>query len=111
VINVRRILAALVLFAAITGCSSARPFAPTPPVPVTTLAAALITVPNVVGENAAVADDKLKKLGFTNITFGTVDGRMVVILPQNWTVKTQSAQPDERLAADTKIVLGCVRNG
>jgi hypothetical protein len=111
VVNVRRILAALVLLAAITGCSSVRPFAPAQPVPATTLATTLITMPNVTGENAAVAEDKLRKLGFTNIAFGTVDGRMVVILPQNWTVKTQSAQPDERLTVDTKIVLGCVRNG
>jgi hypothetical protein len=35
----------------------------------------------------------------------------LVILPQNWTVRTQSAAPGERLAADAKIVLGCARNG
>ena len=107
----RRFLATLALLAALTGCASVSPFAPTKPAPVTTTASALITMPDVLGQNAAVAEDKLRKLGFTNITFGTVDGRMVVILPQNWTVKTQSAQPNELLAADVKIVLGCVRNG
>jgi hypothetical protein len=73
--------------------------------------AALITVPNVVGQNAAVALDKLKNLGFTDIDLGTVDGRLLVLLPANWTVKTQSAVPGTRLAADAKIVLGCSRNG
>jgi beta-lactam-binding protein with PASTA domain len=71
----------------------------------------LITVPNVVGENAAVAVDQLKKLGFTNIDLGTVDGHRLVVLPQNWTVKAQSAKAGENLAADAKIVLGCTRNG
>jgi hypothetical protein len=67
-----------------------------------------IAMPDVVGDNAAVAMDTLKKLGFTNIELGTVDGRPVVVLPQNWTVKEQSAEPGELLAPDAKIVLGCV---
>ena len=71
----------------------------------------LITVPDVVGLNAAVAVDKLEKLGFTDVDLGTVDGRAMVILPQNWTVQAQSAKPGDRLAPDAKIVLGCVRNG
>jgi hypothetical protein len=53
----------------------------------------------------------LSGLGFTNIDLGTVDCRPAVILPQHWTVKTQSARPGDRLAADDKIILGCARNG
>jgi hypothetical protein len=34
-----------------------------------------------------------------------------VILPQNWTVKAQSAKSGSRLAPDAKIVLGCARIG
>jgi hypothetical protein len=42
----------------------------------------LIVMPDAVGENAAVAVDKLEKLGFTNIDLDTVDGRRpLVILP------------------------------
>ena len=76
---------------------------PTPP--------ALLTMPGVIGQNAAVALDDLHKLGFTNIDLGTVDGRRVVVLPQNWTVKAQSAKAGSRLAPDAKIVLGCARVG
>ena len=68
-------------------------------------------MPDVVGQNASVALDKLNKLGFTNVDLGTVDGRPVVVIAQNWTVKTQSAKAGDQLAPDDKIVLGCVRNG
>jgi hypothetical protein len=71
----------------------------------------LIVVPDVVGQNAAVALDQLHKLGLKNVDLGAVDGHQFVILPQNWTVRTQSAQPGSRIAADAKLVLGCARNG
>jgi hypothetical protein len=70
-----------------------------------------LTMPSVVGQNAAVALDELHKLGFTNIDLGTVDGRRVVVLPQNWTVKAQSAKAGSHLAPDAKLVLGCARIG
>lgn len=70
----------------------------------------VLTMPDVVGKNAAVAVDELEKLGFTDIELGTVDGRPVVVLPQNWTVNEQSAKPGDLLAPDAKIVLGCARN-
>jgi hypothetical protein len=99
-----------VLLLGLGGCwpnpgGSATPVAPSP------TAQTLITVPDVTGHNAAVATDELQKLGFTNIDLGTVDGRAMVVLAQNWTVKTQSAKSGEQLPADAKIVLGCVRNG
>lgn len=112
----RRALLAITLvvtmLAPVTGCAenTLRPGSPNPPA-VTTSAVALIPMPNLVGQNAAVAADKLKKLGFTNVDLGTVDGRPAVVIPQNWTVKTQSAKPGEQLPADAKIVLGCARNG
>jgi hypothetical protein len=73
-------------------------------------APALATVPDVVGHNAAVAVDELKRAGFSNVDLGTVDGHKFVALPQNWTVKTQSAKAGDRLPRDAKIVLGCARN-
>jgi hypothetical protein len=39
------------------------------------------------------------------------DGHRMVLLPQNWTVTTQSAKPGQRLRPDAKIVLGCARIG
>ena len=104
----RRIAAALLLALtlALAGCdaSALGPPAPAP-------SPARLTMPDVVGQNADVAQDSLRKLGFKNIDLGTVDGHHVVILPQNWTVKAQSARPGSRLAPDAKIVLGCARIG
>jgi hypothetical protein len=111
VVPVRRTLIVLVLalMISLTGCArigepagSATPAAPAP-----------TPVDDAGGDraNAAVAVDELRKVGFTNIDLGTVDGRRVVVLPQNWTVKAQSAKAGSRLAPDTKIVLGCARIG
>src|SRR5512138_3927794 len=102
VADMRRVPAVLTAVVLLTGCAhnAGPPGSPgtppsTPAVVVSSPTPVLITVPNVVGKNAAVAGDDLKKLGFTNIDFGTVDGRPVVVLPENWTVKTQSAQPGD----------------
>jgi PASTA domain len=117
VIDMRRVLAILAVLAALSGCGTrlAPPSSPPPPqytpAVTTTTTPTLLTVPDVVGQNAAVAADRLKKAGFTNVGFGTVDGRAAVVLPENWSVKTQSAQPGDHLPADAKIVLGCARNG
>jgi hypothetical protein len=67
---------------------------------------ATVKMPNLVGQNAAVAADELKKLGFTRIQFGSLDANdKVVLLPANWTVKKQSAQAETLVATDTLIVL------
>jgi hypothetical protein len=101
------VLALFALLAALAGCSlSTAQQAPTP-----TPAPTVIVMPDVVGQNAAVALDKLHKLGLKNIDLGTVDGHEFVVLPQNWTVKTQSSPPGDKLAPDAKVVLGCARNG
>ncbi len=105
----RRILALLALCTVLAGCSAPPPAIAT--TPTSNPSPVLLTVPDVVGRNAAVALDELHKLGFSNVDLGTVDGHRVVILPQNWTVKTQSAAPGSTLAKDAKIVLGCARNG
>jgi beta-lactam-binding protein with PASTA domain len=109
----RRTLVVLALVLTLAGCgarSAPPPVAAQPPA-AAEASPTLITMPNLVGQNADVAVDKLKKLGLTNVDLGTVDGHRVIILPQNWTVRTQSAKPGEQLAPDAKIVLGCARNG
>jgi hypothetical protein len=107
---VRRVVVVVVLLMATAGCSwvGSNPIQHTTP---KATVSATATVPNVVGLNAAVAVDTLKKQGFGNIDLGTVDGRPFVLLPQNWTVKTQSAPAGSSVRTDTKIVLGCARNG
>jgi ABC-type uncharacterized transport system auxiliary subunit len=104
---VRRLLVLLALCATLAGCGG---YAPAPIAPATPTSPATLVMPDEVNKNAAVAVDELHKLGFTNVDLGTVDGHRVVILPQNWTVKTQSAPPGTHLKSDTKIVLGCARN-
>lgn len=69
-----------------------------------------IEMPNVVGKNAAIAEDELKRLGFEKVQFGSLDvSDQLVIVPANWVVKEQSHKPGERLAADVLIVLGCTK--
>jgi PASTA domain len=104
----RRIAAALLVALTLTlaGCDASALGQPAP-----TTAPALLTMPDVVGQNADVAQDSLHKLGFKNIDLGTVDGHHVVVLPQNWTVRAQSARSGSKLAPDAKIVLGCARIG
>jgi hypothetical protein len=103
---------ALLLAAVVALTAAACQVNPAQPTPTPSASAAvLITVPDVVGQNAAVALDSMKKLGFTNIDLGTVDGHSIVVLPQNWVVDAQSAKAGVKLAADAKIVLGCRRIG
>lgn len=71
-----------------------------------------VTMPKVTGENAAVADDKLRKLGFTNIQYGSQDeDDKVVLLLTNWTVTKQSTKAGAKVKTDTLIVLTCTKQG
>jgi hypothetical protein len=71
-----------------------------------------VEMPDVKGQNAAVAQDHLGKLGFTNIDFGTQDpAEGFVVLPENWTVKKQSTKPGRTVPTDTLIVLTCTKIG
>jgi len=78
--------------------------------PSTSPTARRITMPNLVGENASVAADKLRTLGFTKIKYGSADeGDAVVLLPQNWTVKTQSPKAGEQVSTSDLVVLTCTK--
>ncbi|WP_213453353.1 PASTA domain-containing protein [Rhizomonospora bruguierae] len=86
------------------------PTATTPPTPPSTTAAASAVMPDVVGQNAAVAEDELRRLGFTKIQLGSQDEHdTVVILAANWTVTKQSTGAGERVPLDTLIVLTCTK--
>lgn len=70
----------------------------------------VVTMPDLVGENASVAADELERLGFTNIQFGSADAdEKVVLLPQNWTVKSQSPKPGKKVRTDRLVVLTCTK--
>jgi hypothetical protein len=69
-----------------------------------------LKMPEVVGQNAAVAQDTLKKAGFTNVQLGSADpGDKLVILPQNWKVVEQSTPAEQTIPSDTLIVLTCTK--
>lgn len=88
----------------------ARTGSPAPLSPVDKPAA--VKMPDVRGQNAAVAQDYLQKLGFTNITFGSQDQFDTwVVLPENWTVKKQSTKAGAKIPTDTLIVLTCTKTG
>lgn len=71
-----------------------------------------VKMPDVRGQNAAVAEEYLQKLGFTNIRLGTQDDLDDwVVLPENWTVKKQSAKAGRKMPVDTLIVLTCTKLG
>jgi hypothetical protein len=71
-----------------------------------------VAMPKVTGENAAVADDTLRKLGFTNIQYGSQDkDDTFVLLLANWTVTKQSAKAGAKVKTDTLIVLTCTKQG
>ena len=70
----------------------------------------MVTMPNLVGKNAAVAQDELKRLGLTKVQLGSQDqGDSVVILAANWTVTKQSHPAGGQITADTLIVLTCTK--
>lgn len=84
----------------------------TPAAPPSPTAAPTVAMPNLVGENAAVAEDKLRALGFTKVQFGSQDKNdTLVILPANWTVAKQSTKAGRKVSPDTLIVLTCTKEG
>lgn len=82
---------------------------PTPPSPTASTEPELLTIPDdLVGQNAAVAEDQLRRLGFENIQFGSADADdTLVIIPANWTVAEVAPEPGSQIRADAAIVLTC----
>ncbi len=69
-----------------------------------------VKMPDVKGQNAAIAEDHLRKLGFTNIQLGSQDELdTLVLLPSNWTVTKQSTKAGRTIPTDTLIVLTCTK--
>jgi hypothetical protein len=69
-----------------------------------------VTMPDVVGLNAAVAQDQLNELGLTNLRFASGDKRYrVVLVVRNWSVTKQSTPAGTQVDKATLIVLTCVK--
>jgi PASTA domain len=73
-------------------------------------AATKLQMPELKGRNASEADDDLRKLGFTNVDYGSADeNHSVVLLLANWTVVKQNVKAGAMIQPDTKIVLMCTK--
>jgi hypothetical protein len=69
-----------------------------------------LVIPELIGKNAAVAIDELKRMGFQRIELGSLDPEVEsVAFPANWTVAKQSAGAGTPLQPDALIVLTCTR--
>lgn len=71
----------------------------------------ILAIPDdLVGQNAAVAEDELHRLGFTNVQFASTDvDDTVVLLPPNWTVVEVAPEPGREVPADAALVLTCTK--
>lgn len=69
-----------------------------------------VTMPDVVGLNAAAAEDQLHRLGLRNLRFVSGDKRyLMVLVLHNWTVTRQSVAAGTRVDKTAPIVLTCVK--
>lgn len=68
-------------------------------------------MPSLIGRNAAVALDDLKRLGITNVQLGSATaGDTMVLLATNWTVIEQSIPVGTVVQPGQLVVLTCKKN-
>lgn len=106
---------AVIALAALAGCSSGDD-TNKPPVPTTAATDdngnnANIAVPNVIGVNAQVADDILRKAGFVNIRYGSADTPAAVDPAHlaDWKVTKTDPFAGEMKPSNTNIVMTVVK--
>jgi hypothetical protein len=74
--------------------------------PATTTAAAVITIPDLIGQNAKIAEDQLKALGFTNVELASATPKYQnVFVPANWTVIGIEPAPGTAVNASDDVVV------
>ncbi|MEK6437960.1 PASTA domain-containing protein [Pseudonocardia sp. T1-2H] len=110
-------LAALLTLAGCGGGTTAAPVTVTVPAPATVVTAApaatqtpapaTLTVPDLTGQNGAIAESTLKSMGFTNVRLAAdpTSGKSLVALPENWTVTKVDPKPGSELAAGQLVVV------
>lgn len=68
----------------------------------------LLTMIDTKGLDATTAKDKLKNVGFTNITIKSDDGNTIIFEDTSkWEVISQSAESGTQISKNTEIVLSC----
>lgn len=73
----------------------------------TTKPSRTVTLPDVVGQNGAIAKDTLHRLGLTRVKLAADprSGKQVVLLPANWTVTKLDPPPGTQVRTDQVVVL------
>jgi beta-lactam-binding protein with PASTA domain len=65
-----------------------------------------LTIPDLTGQNAKIAQNKLKALGFTNVELASATEKYQnVFVPANWTVVGIEPAPGTAVNADDTVVL------
>lgn len=80
------------------------PAALAPAVPV---APSIVTLPDVVGQNGAIAENTLRSLGLKKVEMAAdaTSGRQVVLSPANWTVTKIEPKAGTQVRSDQTIVV------
>ncbi|HZA15756.1 MAG TPA: PASTA domain-containing protein, partial [Pseudonocardiaceae bacterium] len=81
--------------------------APAALAPAAPAAPSIVTLPNVVGQNGAIAEDTLRSLGLTKIQMAAdaASGREVVLNPANWTVTKIEPTAGTQIRSDQTVVV------
>jgi hypothetical protein len=71
-----------------------------------TAKAGSITIPDLKGQNAKIAEDKLEALGLTNVTLASATTKYTMVLaPQNWTVVSSDPGAGTSVSASDDVIL------
>jgi beta-lactam-binding protein with PASTA domain len=92
----------------VTGCGTASPSAAAPEASVTTSAApSMVTLPDVVGQNGAIARDTLTTLGLTKLDLAAdaTSGHQIVLNPANWTVTKMEPKAGTQVRTNQTVVI------
>jgi beta-lactam-binding protein with PASTA domain len=92
----------------VTGCGTATPSAAAPEASVTTSATpSMVMLPDVVGQNGAIAQDTLTTLGLTKLDLAAdaASGHQIVLNPANWTVTKMEPKAGTSVRTDQAVVI------
>ena len=68
--------------------------------------ASSITIPDLTGQNAKIAEDKLEALGLTNVTLASANPKYTMVLaPENWKVVSIEPTPGTAVSSNDDVIL------
>ena len=71
-----------------------------------TATASSITIPDLTGQNAKIAEDKLEALGLTNVTLASANPKYTMVLaPENWKVVSIEPTPGTAVSSNDDVIV------